>query len=190
MSRIATKNTNDLPIEVQEVIKVSAQLMGFTSNDALIMAHKPRTLSAFLGLVQVIYQSGTLPKSIKKLVGIMTSAASGCEYCHAHTSLSALNNGEDENKIAAIWEYQTNPLFSDAERAALEVARNAALVPNAVTDQDFVDLALHYNDEQIVELVSVISLFGFLTRWNATFKTDIEVLPQQALDQIQALAEI
>lgn len=188
MSRITTKNIADLSQDLQEVMSKCSDLMGFTPNDGLIMAHKPQTLTAFWGLVQAIYQPGALHAQTKKLVGLMTSAASGCQYCEAHTSLSALNNGIDENKLAAIWEYQTSPLFDAGERAALEVARNAALVPNAVTDQDFIELAKYYNDEQIVELVSVISLFGFLNRFNATFKTDIESAPQKALSSIKGFS--
>jgi uncharacterized peroxidase-related enzyme len=185
MSRIATKNIADLSQELQNVMSKGSDLMGFTPNNGLIMAHKPQTLSAFWGLVQAIYQPGALPAETKKLVGLMTSAASGCQYCEAHTSFSALNNDVDETNVAAIWEYQTNPLFNASERAALEVARNAALLPNAVTDQNFIELAKYYTEEQIVELVSVISLFGFLNRFNATFKTDIESAPLEALNRIR-----
>lgn len=59
-----------------------------------------------------------------------------------------------------------SPLYSDAERATLDFAVAAASVPNAVTDAMFAELRQHWTEEQIVEIVGVISLFGFLSRWN------------------------
>ena len=46
--------------------------------------------------------------------------------------------------------------------------------PNGVTDEQFKNLRRYFGGEQIVELVSVIALFGFLNRWNSTFDTAIE----------------
>ncbi|HLE66248.1 MAG TPA: carboxymuconolactone decarboxylase family protein, partial [Burkholderiales bacterium] len=82
--------------------------------------------------------------------------------------------GIDDAKLAALWDYQTSPLFSDAERVALEFAGAAAQVPNAVTDELFARLRKHWTDEQIVELLGVVALFGFLNRWNDTMATPIE----------------
>jgi uncharacterized peroxidase-related enzyme len=180
MSRLPTLGMSQLPDEVQALIEQSHRLMGFTPNDALTMARNPALLQAFAQLVQVIYQPGELSSDIKRLAGLMTSVAAGCQYCKAHTSFSALNAGIDAAKLDALWEYQTSPLFSDAERAALDVARFSAMTPNAVSDQHFQQLRLHFSTNQIIELVSLLSLFAFLNRWNATFKTDIEASPQRA----------
>ena len=56
----------------------------------------------------------------------------------------------------------------------MDLARYAAMTPNGVTDEQFKNLRGYFDDEQIVELVSVIALFGFLNRWNSTFDTAIE----------------
>lgn len=183
MSRIQPLLLTDLPIDIKNILAAGADIMGFTPNDGLIMARKPNMLSGLLALVQAIYAPGAVSSEIKKLVGLMTSNASGCQYCKAHTTFGALKNGVVPKKVSLIWEYQTNPLFSDAERAALEVARNATLTPNAVTDEDFDRLKQHFDEEQIVEIVGVISLFGFLNRWNSTFRTDIEDAPLQVFEQ-------
>ncbi len=185
MSRVLPKVLNELPSDLRDVMQKGSEIMGFTPNDGLIMAYKPKMLKAFLGLVESIYEPGALATEVKKLVAIMTSSASGCQYCQAHTSFGALSHGVDEKKIAAIWEYPTHSLFSDAERVALDVARSAALVPNAVTDNHFSELKHHFSEEQIVELFGVISLFGFLNRWNASFNTELESLPKQAFESLQ-----
>src|SRR5438445_744050 len=66
------------------------------------------------------------------------------------------------------------------ERAALRVAQGAAQVPNDVTDADFGELRRHYSDGQIVDIVAVISLFGFLNRFNDTMATELEASPIEA----------
>ena len=88
--------------------------------------------------------------------------------------------GIAEEKERALWEYETSPLFSDAERAALRIAQAGAQVPNMASDDDFVQAKRHFSDEQIVEIVAVISLFGFLNRFNDTMATELESSPVRA----------
>jgi alkylhydroperoxidase family enzyme len=54
----------------------------------------------------------------------------------AHTAEGAHKLGVEDEKLAAVWNYQTSPLFTPAERAALDVAVAAGTVPNAVTDEN------------------------------------------------------
>ena len=58
----------------------------------------------------------------------------------AHTAHTATRVGIPPEKEEALWEYETSPLFSAAERAALRVAQGAAQVPDAVTDDDVAEL--------------------------------------------------
>jgi hypothetical protein len=53
-------------------------------------------------------------------------------------------------------------------------------VPNAVTDADFAELKKHYTEAQIVDIVAVIALFGFLNRFNDTMATELEASPIEA----------
>lgn len=50
-------------------------------------------------------------------------------------------------------------------------------MPNAVTDAMFAELRKYWTEEQIVEIVGVIALFGFLNRWNDTMATPLEDEP-------------
>jgi hypothetical protein len=59
----------------------------------------------------------------------------------------------------------------------LDFAIAAASVPNTVTDGMFAELRKNWTDEQIVEIVGVIALFGFLNRWNDTLATPLEDEP-------------
>src|SRR3989304_1109226 len=63
-----------------------------------------------------------------------------CKYCMAHTADGPAKLGVEQQKLDAVWDYQASPLFSAAERAALDVAIAAGCVPNAVTDEMFFEL--------------------------------------------------
>ena len=95
----------------------------------------------------------------------------------AHTAGGALHFGVEDQKLAAVWEYQTSPLYNAAERITLDFAIAAASVPNVVTDAMFAELRKYWTEEQIVEIVGVISLFGFHNRWNDTLATPLEDEP-------------
>jgi uncharacterized peroxidase-related enzyme len=147
---------------------------GFLPNSILTMGRRPGIAEAFMRLNQAVLYEGTVSEELKMLVSLIASQASGCLYCQAHmANLSSIYSASDD-KIQAVWQYATSPLFSDAERAALRLAHDAALVPNQATTEDFEALREHFDDGEIVEIVAAISLFGYLNRWNDTMATDLE----------------
>lgn len=167
--------------ELADTLQRSQERMGFLPNSQLIMARRPEILRGFAQLAGAINgPTSTISPQLRNLVSQMASRAAGCGYCMAHTAHTAVRVGIPDAKEDALWEYETNPLFSPAERAALNVAQGAAQVPNAVTDADFDELKKHYSDEQIVDIVAVIALFGFLNRFNDTMATELESSPLEA----------
>eukprot|EP00903_Cladosiphon_okamuranus_P003081 g3079.t1 len=111
------------------------------------------------------------------MIAHITSAAAGCAYCQAHTAHGAEHRGANAEKLTALWEYETSDLFNDAEKAALDLALAAGAVPNQATDAHFDALRPHFCEDEIVEIVAVIALFGFLNRWNDTLATTLEDSP-------------
>jgi uncharacterized peroxidase-related enzyme len=172
--------------ELEEVFRLYDETMSFVPNSLYTMARRPEILRAFSELITQIWRSGTVPVGLKPLVALVASTAAGCRYCQAHEAVDAMMRGVADEKIAAIWDFERSPLYSDAERAALRFARDAAVVPNAVTAAHFDDLRRHWNDGEIVELMAVISLFGFLNRWNDTMATDLEDVPMAYASQTLA----
>ncbi|MDA0241111.1 MAG: carboxymuconolactone decarboxylase family protein [Proteobacteria bacterium] len=144
------------------------------------IARRPEIAKAHSALRTAVIGPGTVSAELKNFVAQVASASAGCNYCWAHNADFAEKMGVPDEKEAALWAYETSPLFDDAERAALCIAQGAAQVPNAVTDQDFDELKKHFSDEQIVEIVSVIALFGFLNRFNDTMATELETQPVKA----------
>ena len=153
--------------------------MGFIPLSQQVMAHKPALLRAFIDLGKAVYSQdeGSIPFALKSLIGNMASKSAGCMYCVAHTASNSSRAGVDDEKIAAMWEFETSDLFSDAERAALSFTQAAAQVPNATTEVDFAELRKHFTEFQIVEIMSVIAMFGYLNRWNDSMATTLEEEP-------------
>ena len=164
------------------------QTMGYLPNNLLIMAHWPELLSAFSGLGGTILHTGVIEAELKQLMAMVASTAHGCEYCQAHTSHAAHQHGASQDKVTAVFEFESSPLFTDRERAALRLAWHGALQPNQVSDADFEALRRHFNDKEIVELVSVISLFGFLNRWSDTMGSELEAKPKEFADTLELSA--
>ena len=153
------------------------ETLGFVPNSLFTMARRPEILEAFSELITKIWNTGTLPKELKPLIAIVSSVAAGCRYCQAHEAVDARERGVVDEKIAAIWSFERSALYTEAERAALRFARDASLVPNEVTAAHFDELRRHWDDDQIVEMLAVIGLFGFLNRWNDTMATELEPEP-------------
>jgi alkylhydroperoxidase family enzyme len=104
----------------------------------------------------------------------VASHAAGCRYCQAHTIRAAERYGAPDDQLAHVWEYRTHPAFSEAERAALDFAVAASSIPNAVDDAIRDRLHAHWDEGEIVELLGVIALFGYLNRWNDSMATTLE----------------
>ena len=177
MTRIATIDRNALG-EFAEVFEQIEAASGYVPNSLLTMAHRPKMLAALLPLaLEVLAGESSLPQGLRNLVSNVASRSAGCQYCVAHTAQASAKAGIDAEKVSAVFEYETSPLFSDAERAALNLAQCAASVPNMVSDADFERARKYYSDEQLTEIMGVISLFGFFNRWNDSIGTKLEDQP-------------
>lgn len=183
MSRIEPLAIAELGPEIQALMSQAEANMGFAPNDALIMARMEGLMPAMSGMIGAIYRPGKVSMELKRLIALVSSSAAGCQYCTAHNAHGADQAGVDNAKLAAIWEFRSSPLFTDAERAALEVAASSAQTPNAVTDEEFAELKRHYSSEEVLEIVAVLCLFAFLNRWNHTLATELESSPLHFAEQ-------
>ena len=149
-------------------------IVGFVPGTVLTMARVPGLVEGYVGMASAAAMSGLIGDELAQLVGHVTSAASGCRYCQAHTAAHAAHLGVAEEKLVELWSFETSEHFDDAERAALQLAFHAGQHPNAATDDDFAACRAYFSDEQITAIVAVCSLFGFLNRWNDTMATTLE----------------
>lgn len=163
--------------EFEELFAGAERANGLVPSSLYAMGRRPEILRGFVAMFGAVMGRGTLDPGFKQLVAQIASTSAGCRYCQAHTATFAERRGVPAEKVAALYEFETSPHFDAAERAALRLARDAALVPNATTPGHFEELREHYSEEQIVELVATIAAFGFLNRWNDTMATELEEEP-------------
>ena len=165
-------------VELADELALATAAMGFEPNSLKIMAHRPDILRGFLALsAAVLGPNAALAPALRQMIAHVASAAAGCNYCRAHTAHGAHEHGVADEKIAALWSYQTDPQFSEAERAALALAQAGASHPNGATQAHFDALQGYFSDAEICEIVAVIATFGFLNRWNDTLATELEDSP-------------
>lgn len=163
--------------EFEEFFSLVEASMGFVPNSLPTMGHRPEILRAFAALSGAVLGPGSVDPRLKQLIALMASTSNGCRYCQAHTAATAARRGVSLEKLEAVYEFETSDWFAEAERSALRLARDAALVPNCTTPQHFEDLRKYFDDGEIVEIVAVVSLFGWLNRWNDTMGTELEEEP-------------
>lgn len=161
--------------DVDELARFFDETLGFTPNSVLTMQHRPAIARAFINLNKAaMANEGRLTAEQKRLIGLLASSVAGCLYCQAHTALAAERYGASKARLEAIWDYSNSPVFTEAERAAFDFAIAAASVPNAVTEEIAAALKRHWDEGEIVEILGVVSLFGFLNRWNDSMGTTLE----------------
>lgn len=161
--------------ELSQLITLYEETLGFCPNSVLTMSHRPDIAKSFVALNKAVMDNhGRVTSALKRLIGYISSHVAGCRYCQAHTIRAAERYGAEAEQMANIWSFDTHPAFSPAERAALNFARAASLIPNAVDDEIKTALHAHWNDGEIVEIAGVVALFGYLNRWNDSMGTTLE----------------
>ncbi|MGH6728008.1 MAG: carboxymuconolactone decarboxylase family protein [Pseudolabrys sp.] len=161
--------------ELVDLIQFFRGPLGTVPNSVLTMQRRPQIARAFTELNKAVMENhGRVTAEQKRLIGYIASQAAGCRYCQAHTILAAERFGSSPERMAAIWDYAASPLFTPAEKAAFDFALAAASVPNAVTPEISAALKAHWTDDEIVEILGVVALFGYLNRWNDSMATTLE----------------
>ena len=165
----------DADSEVARLAEFFNETLGFCPNSVLTMQRRPRIARAFIELnMAVMENQGRVTSVLKRLIGYVSSHAAGCRYCQAHTIRAAERYGADDEQMRNVWSFQTHEAFSDAERAALEFALAASTVPNGVDGDVQERLRAHWDAGEIVEILGVVALFGYLNRWNDSMATTLE----------------
>ncbi len=161
--------------DVAELARFFNETLGFCPNSVLTMARRPAIAKAFINLnMAVMANEGRVTSAFKRLIAYVSSNVTGCRYCQAHTIRAADRYGAAAEQMENIWEYRTHPAFSEAERAALDLAVAASNIPNDVDDNLMTRMNAHWDEGEIVEIMGVIALFGYLNRWNDSMGTVME----------------
>jgi AhpD family alkylhydroperoxidase len=110
-----------------------------------------------------------LPAATQELVKIRASQINGCGFCTDMHTKEATEAGETSTRLNLIAAWREATVFTDAERAALELTEQGTRIADAaggVTDEAWANAAKHYDEEQLAALVSLIALINAFNRVN------------------------
>ncbi|MDC0079610.1 carboxymuconolactone decarboxylase family protein [Pseudomonadota bacterium] len=160
---------------VKELVKFFNETLGFCPNSVLTMQRRPNIAKAFIELnIAVMENHGQLTSEFKRLLAFVSSNTAGCRYCQAHTIRAAERYGSSSERLENVWDFKNQDIFTDSEKAALQFAQEASMVPVNVSRDTEKQLHIYWSDDDIVEIMGVIALFGYLNRWNDVMATSLE----------------
>jgi AhpD family alkylhydroperoxidase len=110
-----------------------------------------------------------LPAATQELVKIRASQVNGCSGCTDMHTKDAEHAGESRVRLNLIAAWRDATVFTDAERAALELTEQGTRIADAaggVTDDAWANAAKHYDDDQLAALVCLIALINTYNRLN------------------------
>ncbi|MET8411472.1 carboxymuconolactone decarboxylase family protein [Streptomyces sp. NPDC005195] len=111
----------------------------------------------------------TLPHTVQELVKIRASQINGCGFCTDMHTKDAVAAGETAQRLHLVAAWREATVFTDAERAALELAEQGTRIADAaggVTDEAWAAAVKHYDEEQLVALISLIAIINAYNRIN------------------------
>ncbi|GEJ99274.1 carboxymuconolactone decarboxylase family protein [Streptomyces sp. 1-11] len=116
-----------------------------------------------------VLSDSTLPLATQELVKLRASQINGCGFCTDMHSKDAAHAGETAVRLNLIAAWREAKVFTDAERAALELVEQGTRIADAaggVSDEAWADAAKHYDEEQLGALVCLIALINAYNRLN------------------------
>jgi AhpD family alkylhydroperoxidase len=135
-------------------------------------APDPDVTTSVQHIYKAVYSSG-LPRQTLELVHLRASQINGCSACVNAGVANAGQGGVSTEKLLTVAAWYENPLFDDAERAALALTEAATRLsdrPGAVTDEIWAQAAKHYDEKQLGALVLMVALTNFFNRINTTLR--------------------
>ncbi|WP_285779083.1 carboxymuconolactone decarboxylase family protein [Microtetraspora sp. NBRC 13810] len=110
-----------------------------------------------------------LPVATQQLVALRASQINGCGFCVDMHTKDAAQAGETAQRLHLVAAWREAKIFTDAERAALELAEQGTRIADAaggVPDEVWANAAKHYDEDQLAALVSLIALINSFNRLN------------------------
>ena len=104
-----------------------------------------------------------------ELMSLRASQINGCGVCTDMHTKDAAHAGETPERLNVVAAWRDATVFTDAERAALELTEEGTRIADAaggVSDETWANAAKHYDEEQLAALVSVIALINAFNRMN------------------------
>jgi AhpD family alkylhydroperoxidase len=115
-----------------------------------------------------VVSESSLPRSTQELVKIRASQINGCGFCLDMHTKDAAAAGETQQRVNKVAAWREATVFTEAERAALELAEQGTRIADSVgvSDEVWKRAAKYFDEEQLGALVAVIALINMYNRLN------------------------
>ncbi len=130
------------------------------------LAHRPEIMQTAIAHLDAVMTTGTLSRALKELLIVRTSQLNCTEYCLASHTAMARKLGWTDEQIAALFHAQSSDLFTEHEKAAIQLAETMARDAHDYPDEDFARLRSFFSEGEIIEMVCAIGLFHYFNRAN------------------------
>jgi AhpD family alkylhydroperoxidase len=123
----------------------------------------------YINSAGAVVSGSALPAATQELVKIRASQINGCAYCTDMHTKDALHAGESQQRLHLVAVWREAKVFTEAERAALELTEQGTRIADAaggVTDEAWAHAAKHYDEDQLAALISLIALINMYNRMN------------------------
>ncbi|MGY8683312.1 carboxymuconolactone decarboxylase family protein [Bradyrhizobium sp. UFLA05-153] len=170
-TRIPPVDVETCPDDLRETLEEQRKLWGAPLYPYLFYARHPPYLRAAKKMWAALQEEAArVPDTLRALVNRRVAWSNGCEYCQDAHAAKASRLGVSTDKIDALNDYARSPLFSEAERVALEYADAITETRRDVDDELFSRLQRHYDDDTIAELTMIIAWQNASSRFNHAFR--------------------
>ncbi|MEO8820659.1 MAG: carboxymuconolactone decarboxylase family protein [Ginsengibacter sp.] len=124
---------------------------------------EPAALKALRG-VEDYTKTSQLPALLRELIKIRSSQINGCAYCIDMHTEDAIKLGETPRRIFALSAWKESPLFSEEERAILQLTEEVTMISNhGVSDETYNTVLKFYSENQMAQILMQIVI---INSWN------------------------
>jgi AhpD family alkylhydroperoxidase len=128
-----------------------------------IQKTEPKGFSAMLGMETYI-RSTSLPPLLLELIKVRASDLNGCAYCIDMHTQEALKEGESTRRLFAVAAWKESPLFTEAERAVLQLTDEVTVISNGgVSDHTYDEVMRHFGENGTAQIIMQIII---INSWN------------------------
>jgi AhpD family alkylhydroperoxidase len=152
----------------REIAKMTDK-RGLMTGDIPIRAHRPSLLIGYGLLEKSVASRPRVEQRLRALAALKSAVMQGCEMCQDIGSQEARTSGVSDAQLLDLYRYRESEHFDETECLVLDLAVAMTLTPVQVGDELFAALRERFDDGQLVELVNLVALENFRSRFNATF---------------------
>lgn len=161
-TRVPAVSPSDAPALVKIGYKFAGHQFGEVPEPFAVLAHHPKFFMAAARHEQAVQKararSGGLPNEIGHLVEFRVATTIGCSWCVDFGQMLTRLEGLDVEKMRHIEDFETDPRYSEDEKAAIRFADAMTATPVTVADEQVDDLRMRFGDKAVVELTYIVGI--------------------------------